>query len=1003
MRSQGGWETAEQREWLAAQFAGLTTEMVTLQPSAWAEARRYLPPSVTPLPGFYRFDVAPYLREIVDCLSVDSPIREVSVMKGVQICATVGILENAIGYCIDFVKNAPVALITADAKMAKLRVDSYITPMLQFSELTHLLKSADEGNKRKSGKALEVSTPIPTPSGFRPIGEIEVGDLVYAADGTAVLVDCVSGIHERECFAVKFANGETIVASDDHRWTVDSRRRGFSERVTLTTRSLYEIGVKRGNDYRFRVPVAGAVAGSNVTLPIAPYTLGAWLGDGTSAGSSIAVGRGEELVLSRIVADGYVIKQRATKPNKCPMYGIGVPGCVGKGTANFTTLLRKAGVLGNKHIPSAYLRASVLQRTELLRGLMDTDGYASVEGECTFTSTSEQLAFDVWSLINSLGLKASVTSKIARAQTGAESLAYNLRFFADRSFGAFALPRKLARQKESLCSRALCNSIVSIEPVGRRTVKCIGVAHQDHLFLCGRGYVPTHNTATKIEWEGGGFLLPLGAQNPAALRSFSAQYILRDEVDGWPLVIGKDGDPLKISADRSAAFHGSRKILDISTPLIKGQSKIHARFLRGDRRRYFVRCLKCSFPQTLKWRRDNKQTGERTGIVWELENGRLIPDSVRYLCRECAHPHTNADKVRLLSPANGAEWQPTAESADPTHRSYHLSALYSPPSMQTWASCVHKWLDAWDVERDRMRDSGTLQVFYNNVLGEPFEMTGEKVRFDAVSAHRRSDYHFGQVPNKFAQKYCGSPVLVLTCSVDVQKDNLAVAVFGWCKDRRSILIDYWRFEGNTEQLDDRATWGRLRELIETKEYVADDGKRYRIGSSLTLIDSGYLADQVYTYCSGFTQGVYPIKGREIQSRNSSPREFSELKTPGGLRGFLLTVDRYKDRISAALRRDWDGLSVQPFGHFNAPIDITDAQLKELTVETKHPRPATATGQESGFQWRRIPGAPNELWDLMVYGHAALELMCWDMCIWWKIDMAWQTFESRCETESLFFT
>lgn len=107
---------AEQDDWLAEQFDGLTVELDHLTPSEWAEKRRYLPPSVAAMPGYYRFETTPYLREIVDCLSVDSPIREVALMKGVQIGATVGVLENAIGYAIDFVKTAPVMLVTADAE-----------------------------------------------------------------------------------------------------------------------------------------------------------------------------------------------------------------------------------------------------------------------------------------------------------------------------------------------------------------------------------------------------------------------------------------------------------------------------------------------------------------------------------------------------------------------------------------------------------------------------------------------------------------------------------------------------------------------------------------------------------------------------------------------------------------------------------------------------------------------------------------------------------------------
>jgi phage terminase large subunit GpA-like protein len=650
----------EQRAWLADQFEALTSELNIVQPSEWAESTRYLPPSVTSLPGFYRFEVAPYLREIVDCLSIDSPIREVTFMKGVQICATVGILENGIGYYIDHVKTAPLMLVTADSELAKLRMESYITPMIQFSGLDHLIKSADERNARKTGK-----------------------------------------------------------------------------------------------------------------------------------------------------------------------------------------------------------------------------------------------------------------------------------------------------------------------------------------------------TDKKIEWVGGGFLIPFGAQNANKLRSISIQVLLRDEIDGWPDVVGKDGDPLKLSSDRTAAYESGRKIVDVSTPLIKGQSKIEQRFRRGDQRYYFVRCLKCNHAQVLRWRRENPQTGEVTGITWETENGRLVPDSVRYLCEECAHPHTNDDKTRLLSPDHGAEWRPTAEPADQYHRSYHLSALYSPVGMQTWAACVHKWLDSWDVEHNRARDLGALQVFYNNVLGESFELRGEKLRFENVSAHRRQ-YHYGHVPNKFAAQACGGHVLVLTCAVDVHKENLAVAVFGWCRDRRAILIDYWRFEGNTERLDDPDTWGRLRTLLETKEYVADDGKRYRI--QLTLIDSGYRADDVYRFAAEYQAGVFPVKGR-VERLVAHQREFTDFTTPNGQIAYSVYVDWYKDRWSAALRRGWDGMGIQPGGHFNAPLDVTDKQLKELTVETKRERIEKTTGKRLGWEWHRPSGADNELWDCLIYANAALDLIAWDVCRnQLELEVTnWVAFHDLCEHQKLYYT
>lgn len=1001
-------------EWLAQQFEELTSEMIEATPSQWAESKRHLTPAMSPLPGKFRFSVAPYLREIVDCLGVDSPVREVAIMKGVQVCMTTGVLENAIGYVIDHVKTAPMMLVTADAELAKLRMESNVTPMLQLSELDHLIKSSDEVNTRKSGKALEVSTPIPTPKGFRPIGELEVGDQVYAADGSAVSIDCVSPVHERECFEVTFANGEKIVASDDHRWSVSTRFYGSEERQLFTTAKMFADGVKRGSDYAFRVDVACPVEGQPRDLLIKPYTLGAWLGDGSSRGANIAVGELGMPILQRVAGDGYESKQWTTTAGKCSVYGLYVPGCDGKGTQNFYSLLRRLGLIRNKHIPLAYLEATVADREDLLRGIMDTDGCCSVGGACQVTQKNRQLALDIWSLVNSLGMKATIRERKARSQRGTESTVSVVEFFADSNRPVFTLPYKLERQKLRLASRSYVNSVVDIQPVGKRQVKCIGVNHNEHLFLCGHGYIPTHNTDKKIEWVGGGFLIPFGAVNANKLRSIPIQFMLRDEIDGWKDVVGKDGDPIKLSTDRTAAYESSRKILDLSTPTIRGQSKIEKRFLQGDQRYYYVCCLECGHPQVLRWRRTQNDTGLVTGMVWETEGGRLVSGSVRYCCQNCGHAHTNDDKTRLLDPKHGAEWRPTATPANPSIRSYHVSALYSPVGMQTWEACVAKWFEAWDVERERARDVAQLQVFYNNVLGETFELRGgEKIRFEMVSAHRRHDYSFGEVPNRFAAQHCGGPALLLVCTVDVHKDNLAVGVWAWCREKRVFLVDYWRFGenpekpgqliGDTENLDDPHTWVRLRKLIEEREYIADDGKRYRL--SITLIDSGYRADDVYRFCAEYASGVYPVKGREAPPKSAKFSEFSEFTTPMGTMGYGITVDIYKERWSPALRRSWDGLEQQGDLVFNAPLNVTDKQLKELTAESKRERIDPRTKQRIGWEWHRTSGAANELWDLLVYANAALDMLAWDVCRrQLELDQVeWNRFYEICEKQKLFYT
>jgi phage terminase large subunit GpA-like protein len=193
------------------------------------------------------------------------------------------------------------------------------------------------------------------------------------------------------------------------------------------------------------------------------------------------------------------------------------------------------------------------------------------------------------------------------------------------------------------------------------------------------------------------------------------------------------------------------------------------------------------------------------------------------------------------------------------------------------------------------------------------------------------------------------------------------------------LLNYWRFKGDTEQLDNPKTWGALREVIEALEYVADDGRTYRI--QMTLIDCGFLTDTVYRFCERYESGVFAVRGRESPPKSAPLKEFWSYTTPAtGMIGWAASVDMYKDRWSSALRRSWDGLSVQPEGYYNAPIDATDQQLKELTVETRREKIDKATGKRLGFEWHRPNGADNELWDLLVYNNVALDIVAFDVCI-----------------------
>ncbi|HLX47560.1 MAG TPA: DNA translocase FtsK 4TM domain-containing protein [Streptosporangiaceae bacterium] len=178
-------------------------------------------------------------------------------------------------------------------------------------------------------------------------------------------------------------------------------------------------------------------------LPVAPYTFGCWLGDGTTGG------------------------------------------------AGFTCADEE--ILDHKHIPEMYLHASVAQRRALLAGLLDTDGYCSSRGAVEFTSTSRPLAQGVLELALSLGYKATLRTKPCKGRTESSSTAYTVGFTPHEP--VFRLSRKLERQRlAGPASTARQRYIVDVRPVASVPVRCIEVSSPSRLYLASRSCIPTHNS-----------------------------------------------------------------------------------------------------------------------------------------------------------------------------------------------------------------------------------------------------------------------------------------------------------------------------------------------------------------------------------------------------------------------------------------------------------------------------------------------------------------------------
>lgn len=355
---------------------------------------------------------------------------------------------------------------------------------------------------RKQGKALALDTPIPTPDGWSAMGDLRVGDLVFDERGSiARVMEATDAMHGHACYRVEFSDGTSIVADAEHRWVVSARSCN-GKRVVLTTRQMAESGVKlpwsrrSHNERNYSMPVTRPIdPGQGGELPLRPYTLGAWLGDGSSHDARLTAGRGGAEILLRIEADGYPVKMvPSSSADPAPVYWIGRKG---NGGSCVVAILRALGLLGKgkKHIPAAYLRASEKDRRALLSGLMDTDGHVTKAGQCEISSKYPRLAEDVAELVRSLGMKASISEDRAKISGRDCGPRYRVRFYARAGGECVSLPYKVARLKPAGApTRNSTIYVTAVTPVESVPVRCIAVDSESHLYLAGRGFTPTHNT-----------------------------------------------------------------------------------------------------------------------------------------------------------------------------------------------------------------------------------------------------------------------------------------------------------------------------------------------------------------------------------------------------------------------------------------------------------------------------------------------------------------------------
>ena len=378
----------------------------------------------------------------------------------------------------------PEYLISRVSEDGKLRIAGQIDLLVK------------KGNKIiiADWKGLPLDTEIPTINGWSTIKDLKEGDFIFDKDGNPTKILHKSEVHYNPCYKITFDNGDTIVADHEHRWEISfstsksSKYHGEYKTQVMTTEEVanyLENLPKNRTSYDIpKIVNPKPLNLENKNLPIDPYVLGCWLGDGSSQCGAIT--NETNNVLEEIQRRGYSLGDDISGEGKTSTYTI--LGIYGK--------LKELNLINNKHIPNIYQRASYEQRLDLLRGLMDTDGYYNTKRKRFVMETSQEWqCYDFIKLLASLGIK-STKFDIIKKLNGKEFHEYSINF-STRGLNPFLM----RNQEIEYPTRDACTyrNIDKVELVETIPTQCLEVDSPSHTFLCTNKMIVTHNTNKKIE------------------------------------------------------------------------------------------------------------------------------------------------------------------------------------------------------------------------------------------------------------------------------------------------------------------------------------------------------------------------------------------------------------------------------------------------------------------------------------------------------------------------
>ena len=426
----------------------------------------------------------------------------------------------------------------------------------------------------------------------------------------------------------------------------------------------------------------------------------------------------------------------------------------------------------------------------------------------------------------------------------------------------------------------------------------------------------------------GGHLTMAGANSAASLASRPIRVLLLDEVDRYPASAGAEGDPVNLAVARTSNFW-NRKILKISSPSLKADSRISQDYEASDQRRFNVPCPHCDHLHALDWEH----------VMYNRDDPEDL-ESAAHVCPSCGGLYGDQHKPAMM--ARG-RW--VAAVPGRSRKGYQISQLYSPWVLVS--EIVRKWHDTQGKPEQ-------IKTFYNTVLGLPYEEAGDTSDASEL-AKRREAYSHRAIP---------SGVLLLVAGVDVQDDRLEVEILGLGREEECWGVLYVVLMGDPAQSD---VWRRLDELL-LADMQIEDGRVLRVRAA--AVDSGgHHTQAVYAFCQPRAgRNIWAIKGAP-GPRPIWPIRASKSTKYKGFAVRLVGVDTAKDLIHARLKlkcsKDEAAAGVCHF-----PGDYDDSWFDQLTIERR-----VTTYSSSGQMirtWIAPKGKRNETLDVRVYAWAAYQ-------------------------------